>query len=561
MTDLITTLAIVFVTAGALLVVANHFSLSPVPFYIVAGLITGAFVDQPEIVDLAQWGIAFLVFVFGFRVDFGAVRSVLRDSEAAAVTQVVVVTPAAFGIGLLFGFDQLNALYFAVAAALSSTIVGGGLLEREIRDNLVHGRLASSVHFFDDLLAIAIVLVLSAEAFTPTLVTSKIGYGVLFLAAGLLVYRHGFPLLVRLADGSGELVLMGSISILIGFLAAAELAGISIVVGAFAAGIAIRNDSAVSLEVRNGIESIRDFFVAIFFVTVGALVTVPSLEVLVVAATLVCLVVLVNPFVIMLSFLYEGYDARTAFLASTSLNQVSEFSLVVAIQALLLGTITETVFEAIILAAAVTMILTSFTRRHEETIYRSVIEGAVAERQHRQLAERSSVSDLSDHVVIVGYGRQGRIIVERFERLDCPYVVVENDPVLWDSLREDCSNYVLGDALSRSTWDSARAEAAALIVSTVDHAPVSETVLEVADERDLEADVILRAGDSRAAQRLLEAGATYVSVPNVLAGDQLAYIVEGVLSGETDAATVRSNHVDRLETLERYGFDTAVPDD
>ncbi|GAB7020200.1 cation:proton antiporter domain-containing protein [Halostagnicola bangensis] len=557
MTELITALAVLFVTAGAFLLVANHFSLSPVPFYILAGLVAGTFLDQPELIELAQWGIAFLVFVFGFTVDFKSLQAVIRDSEAAAVTQLIVVAPVAFAVATVYGFDTQNAVYFSVAATLSSTIVGAGLLEHEIRDNLVHGRLASSVHFFDDLLAIGLILILSAETYTTTLVTSQIGFGVLFLIAALLVYRHVFPLLVRLSGDSDELIMMGSISILIGFLAAAELAEISIVVGAFAAGISIRSGDASTIGVRNGIESIKDFFVAIFFVTVGALVEVPDLEVLLVAVTLTALVLFVNPLVIMLSFVYEGYDARTAFLSSSTLNQVSELSLVIAIQATFAGSISDTLFEAIILAAAVTMILTSVASRHEETVYRTFVEDFFAGHLTRKIDERSYVGDdLEGHVVIIGYGRQGRRVVETCEQLDQEYVVIENDPVLWDDLRAECQNYVLGDAMSTYPLEKAHIHDASLLMSTVAHRPVSERILSL----ETDTDIILRANTSATARELLQNGAEYVSVPNVLASDQLTEIVERSLSDEYTKGDLRDGHLETLDTLERYGFDTRTGD-
>ncbi|TYT61317.1 cation:proton antiporter [Natrialba swarupiae] len=556
--QLVITLAVVFVTAGLLSLVANHFGLSPIPFYIIAGLIAGTFesVTQAEIIVLAQWGIAFLVFVFAIRIDFGDLESVLRDAEIAAVTQLIVVAPIALGIGYLFAVslgvsDPLrNAVYFTTAVVLSSSLVGGVVLGSEIRDNLVHGRLASSIHFFDDLVAIGLLLILSTEVVTADAIAAQIGYGVLFVVAGLLIYRHGFPILVRLSEGDGELVLVGSISILIAFIAGAEFVGLSIVVGAFAAGVAIRSDGTQSLEVRNGIDAITDFFVAIFFVTVGALVAIPSIEVLVMASTLAVLVLVMNPIVHVLSFVYEGYDARTAFLAGSSLNQVSEFALIIAIQALLMGTIADAVFDAIILAAAATMVLTFLGRRVEDTVYEYVVARIFRRRRTRKVDDRSNVSDLADHVVVVGYGRIGRRIVETLEELGQPYVVIENDPVLWDELNAECRNYVLGDALAVYPWEKAQLADATLVCSTVDHRPLSETVLDL----ETDADVLLRAESADEAGELLEAGATHVAVPNVLAGEQLVSTVEELAAGETDAKTLEREQFDYFDALERYGF-------
>ncbi|OVE84389.1 cation:proton antiporter [Natronolimnobius baerhuensis] len=556
--ELVITLAVVFVSAGVLSLIANHFGLSPIPFYIIAGLIAGSFesVTQSEIIVLAQWGIAFLVFVFAIRIDFGDLESVLRDAEIAALTQLIIVAPIAFAVGYLFGdlfgFDyQLrNAAYFAAAVVLSSSLVGGVLLGSESRANLVHGRLASSIHFFDDLVAIALLLILSTEVVTADGIAAQIGYGVLFVVAGLVIYRHGFPLLVRLADGDGELILVGSISILIAFIAAAEYVGLSLVIGAFAAGISIRSDGTQALEVQNGISSITDFFVAIFFVTVGALVAIPSLEVLVIAGTITLLVLVVNPVVHIISFIYEGYDARTAFLAGSSLNQVSEFALIIAIQALLMQTIADALFDAIILAAAATMLLTFLGRRTEDVVYRVVVARLFRSQRTRKVDDRSSVGDLEDHIIIVGYGRIGRQLVETLETLDHPYVVIENDPVLWDELDTACQHYVLGDALADYPWEKAQVENAALVCSTVDHQGVSEALL----ERESDADIVLRAESTGDAESYLEAGATHVAVPNVLAGEQLVSTVEALAAGETDPETLEQEHMAYFQTLEQDGF-------
>ncbi|ELY45835.1 cation:proton antiporter [Natronorubrum tibetense] len=570
MADLVIALSVMFVTAGVLLIVANHFGFSPIPFYILAGLLAGPvitgdlfgppMVDQQELLELAQWGIAFLVFVFGIRVDFGDIQSVFRDAEVAAATQLLVVGSIAFAVGygfsILFGFEYAlrNAIYFSAAATLSSTLVGAGVLEQEIRSNLVHGRLASSIHFFDDVVAIVVILILSAETLAdPQIVTSNIGYGTLFLIAGLLMYQHGFPLLVRAADGFEELILMGSISILIAFLAAAELAGISIVIGAFAAGIAIRNDGAQALGVQNGIESIKDFFVAIFFVTVGALVQIPTFEVLVLAAALLGLALVVSPAVHLLAFLYEGYDARTAFYASSSLNQMSELALVIAIQAWLLGTIADGLFDAIILATAATMIITVIARQYEEQVYRSVVERLVRGQQTRRIDEHSRVADdLEHHVVVVGYGRQGRLLVDKLEHLEQPYVVIENDPVLRDDLERECRNYVFGDAMGSYPMERTKLSDAALLVSTVDHRPLSEHLLDL----ETDADVILRSSSSGTARQLLDDGATFVNVPNVLASDQLVHNVKRVLEDESEVDALKDEHMDVLVDLERHGFST-----
>lgn len=558
MTEFVLTLATVFIAAGILLLIANQLGFPPVPFYIIAGLIVGPFIAPGALVELALWGVAFLVFVFGTRVHIGDIQTVLRDGEVAAFTQLIVVAPIAFGIGYLLGdavgFDDpfRNALYFSAAATLSSTLVGARILEEEIRNNLVYGRLAASVHFFDDIIAIGALLILSAEVLTDVqLVTSKIGFGVLFILTGLLIYRHGYPLLIRASGGGDELLLMGSVSILIAFLAAAELADISIVVGAFAAGLAVKSEGAESLGVQNGIESIKDFFAAIFFVTVGALVAFPSIEVLLFAGILIGLVTVLNPILHTVAFVLEGYDGRTGFLAGSSLNQISELGIVIVLQAWLLGTIAQDLFQAVILAAAFTMIVSAIAGRYEQRVYESLIEPILGARTS-YIDEHSNVSaDITDHAVLIGYGRQGRRLRQTLEEMDVPYVVIENDPAIRADLEADCENYVFGDAIADYPLEKSRVDEAELLISTVDYRPLSDSLLSV----DTDAELILRADASVTAEDLLDAGASFVVVPSVMAADQLVRYVERVLGDASAVEQIEQAHLEYLDFLELSGLD------
>ena len=558
MTDLVMTLAAVFVAAGVLVLAAHRIGVPAVPAFLLAGLLVGPWIDESALFDLAVWGIAFLVFLFGIRVDLADLHAVFRDAELAAGAQLLVVGPIAFAVGytcaLVFGFDSpvRNAIYFAAAATLSSTIVGSSALASDVRRNLLHGRLASAVHVFDDLVAIGLLVVLSVPVLTdPDLIAAQLGYALVVILAGVLVYRHGFPLLVRLADGSAELVLMGSISILIAFLAAAELVGISMVVGAFAAGIAIRREGATALAVRNGIQAIRDFFVAIFFVTVGALVQIPSAQGLLLAGVLVVVTVVVNPIIHTGAFTAEGYDARSSFLAATNLNHTSELALVIAIQAAVLETIATDVFDAIILAAAVTMALGA-TTRHEHWAHHRFVDPLFHEWDAARLVERSSIpDDLSGHAIVIGYGRLGHRLRDTFEELSLDVVAIENDPLRQESIISECDHYVFGDATNPLVLEFVGIDAASIVISTAENPTIDRRLLEA----ETDAFVVLRSEDPKRALSLFERGAGYVIVPDVLAGGYLETIIRQFCTDERDGDELRDEHFRVLERSEAEPLD------
>jgi monovalent cation:H+ antiporter-2, CPA2 family len=401
--------------------------------------------------------------------------------------------------------------------------------------------------------AILLILVLSADAPTADAISLSLGYGVVLLAGAYVINAYLFDYLIDLAEGSQELLMISAVSILIGFLAAVELVGVSTVVGAFAAGLAIKRDFTRNLGMLNGIESIKDFFAAVFFVTLGALVLLgtPDLTVLAAALVLVVLTAVVKPAVTFLVFLREGYDARTATLTSLSLDQVSEFALIIAIEAFIAGLILPELFDAIILAAAVTMIIASYTRRHDERIYRVLNRLDLFRSTHRKTDQRSRVDPSpSDHVVVVGHGRQGRRLIETCERRGIPYVVIENDPAMFEALEESSNAYVFGDAMDAYIWEKANADAASLIVSTVDQRRVSEWLLDLG----FDADVILRARTAEEASELLDRGATYVTVPDLLAADRLLEHIDVVAADVEYRERLRERHLQELNAFEEAGF-------
>jgi CPA2 family monovalent cation:H+ antiporter-2 len=544
--DLLSALSVVFVVGGAFLLVATRFELPIVPFFILAGIVAGPLVGGEATLELARYGIVLLVFMFSVQIQFESIRTVLSDSEVVALGQAVVLGGSGILLSISTGLPADQALYVGVAAALSSTIVGRGLLRTDRYRTLVYGRLAESIQFVQDLVAILLILVLSADTVAADPIATQLGYGVVLVGAAIVVNRRLFGLLGRVSGDSDELMLVSVIALLIAFLGVADLTGISLAVGAFVAGLAVRRDPVEHLGVFNGLQSIRDFFTAIFFVTLGTLVTVPTADVLLVAGLLTFLTVLVKPAVTVVLLLYEGYEARSATLTSLNLAQVSEFSLVIAIEGLVVGLLAQPVFDAIILAATVTMLVSSLSSRHDERIYRRLTDYGLLRGQHEKVDERSVVpDDIADHVVVAGYGRQGRRLVDECESHGRSYVVVENDPVLLQELDSHCDAYVFGDAMERYTWKKAGVERAELVVSTIDSTSVSNRILTLTG--DLDAGVVLRARTVSAAHELLQQGALYVAVPEVLAAERLVERVEAVVAGDVSGTELRMAALIELE--------------
>jgi len=235
--------------------------------------------------------------------------------------------------------------------------------------------------------------------------------------------------------------------------------------------------------------------------------------------------------------IHQGYEARTATLTGFSTDQISEFSLIIAIEALLVGLLTQSVFDAIVLAAAITMITSTVTYEHSERLYRLLANRGIVSGRHDRTDEMSDVpEDISDHVIVLGYGQKGKRMVEACERLDQPYVVIENNPMRYDGVCRECSAYVFADAMEPYTWEKANADDARVIMSMTSSELVSQRLLET----EYDAKLILRAQDEASALSLLDAGATYVAVPDLLASEELVQHVQRLIDGEFTAAELRT---------------------
>ena len=578
MTDvaLLTALAVLFVVAGPVLLIAKAIRLSVIPSLILAGLLVGQLdiIDEAVMLELARLGIAFLVFTFSVQIHTERVRTVVSDTEIVAIVQALVLGALgilfALVVGVVLELEVLadvgleealtieQAVFVGIAAGLSSTIVGTALFTKPKTD-IVHDYLTGEIDSFNDLLAVLLLLVVSAGTFALDPISLQLGYGVILLATAIVVNRYLFGVIEWVTDGSDESMLISIVALLIVFLAAAEFLETSIVVGAFAAGLAVRDNPIEYSEVFNGLTSIREFFVAIFFATVGALVTLPSptpvladpstalapfVPVVTIALGLIVLTVIVKPMVTVALLVYNGYDRRSAIHTGLDMDHVGEFSVIVAIEALVLGLLIEPVFEAIILAAAVSMLLSNLTHNYDEDIYRIMIGRGWLGQPYHDVDEWNTVpEDISDHVVIVGYGRQGRRLVEFCEEVDRPYVVIENNPQVLPHLQADCDAYVFGDAIEPETADVSNLDAAQLIISTAETKPLTEYFLSLADT----VDVIVRTRELPMAAELVERGAVYVIVPDLLAADQLADSLEALINGEYDPEELRSKSIAELD--------------
>ncbi len=526
MSEIISSLTIIFLASSITLFIANRFNQPAIPAYIVAGITSSYFIDYSNLLELAQLGIAFLVFIFGLKFDPQKLRKLEAETRAATSIQILVIGVISFIFAYILGFELLHSFYFSIAATLSSSLVGLELLEKERNYELIHGRISESINLFQDILAVIAIIILSTPVFTYSEVGHTLLYGIAILTAAFIVRRYIFDFIARQAEGSTELLMLTGLSFLVGFIALTDYLGFSIAIGAFAAGIAVAKFPH-NLEIIDTMGSIKDFFSAVFFVTLGALVTFPGAETLLLAALLIIFTMVLKPFLIATALIHQGYDSRTSYITGLSLDQISEFSLIIAIQAYLTGMMTEPMFQGIILAATFTMITSSYTTLYRNRTYDILSKYSLFDTTNRKITPSTNKDgELENHVIVLGYDIQGKKLIETLKDQEKPFITIDNDPEKIAEAREKGENYVYGNAIDRETWEKADYRKADIILSTAPFGPVSEKILEL----ETDAEKILRTEEPEEAEKHLHNGASYVSVPDILSADLLEEHLRGILN-------------------------------
>jgi CPA2 family monovalent cation:H+ antiporter-2 len=517
-------LTVVFVVSSAVLFLFDRFSHPALPAYIVAGVIVGNFFPAEEMITFTQIGLSFLVFIFGVKIDPERLSSVAGDSLKTTLIQVTAVSILGIAISYFLGFNGFETLVFVLATSLSSTLVGLNLLEEEIDLKLAHGRIAESIHLSQDILAVFFLMILGSSVFTAEAILTSILHGSGVLVLAVIFREYLFDYIAALTEGSRELLMLVSITVLISFLGLTEFFHVSLAIGSFAAGFAV-SKYPHNMEILDTTGSLKDFFSAIFFVSLGALLAVPSVEVLMLSGIMLFITSVFKPYTVIASLVQLGQNKRTAYLTGTSIDQVSELSLIITIQAFLAGMISDALFQAVVITATASMIISSYTAKHGDRIYRMFSSIDLLSEEQEEVSEELSKHELDDHIIVLGYDIEGKRIVEKLKEEESEFVVVDNNPEEITELKERGENYVFGDAMDDKTWHEADYRDAKLIISTVPVEKTSQKILEL----ETEADKILRAEEVEEARELLDQGAIYVTLPEILSSELLLDHVEGLM--------------------------------
>ena len=435
-----------------------------------AGL--GVIREGPTISGLAELGVVFLLFSIGLDLSLEELAQVRRAFFFAAPLYVALAVGATAALALALGSSPGAAVFFGFLVALSSTAVVFKLLAEARELGTPHGRLVVGICLFQDFLLVPMLVLIPALGGVGSASGWAIGgrllAGVAAAAALFYTARRVMPwILERLArTGLREGFVLGSLAVCLGAALATHALGLSLALGAFAAGLLL-SESHFGHQVVADVSPLRDVFNSLFFVSIGMLLrreAVLELWPAVVGATIV--VILLKALSGLGAAALAGFPQRTGVLAALALAQIGEFSFVLAGEGRRYGLLGDGELQIFLAAAILSLLLTpalvAAGPRLAVVARRLGLPGGT-----ELVGERAAVEERADHVVIVGFGVGGRQLARVLREASIRYVVVELAGEVARAARAEGEPVLFGDATRTEILRQAGVERARVAVFAI----------------------------------------------------------------------------------------------
>ncbi len=504
-------------------VVFRRFNLPPVLGYLLVGSIIGPHAlnlmnDVHRAEYLAEFGVVFLMFSIGLEFSLPKLYAMKRIVFGLGLLQVAVTMALVAGLVMLFGVGWQLGIALGGVFAMSSTAVLTKLLAERLQLDSAHGREILGVLLFQDLAVVPLLVVIPSLTQPPEKLAMLLGVAMLkavvvlavILVFGQRLMRKWFHFVARAK--SSEVFVLNVLLITLSLATLTELAGLSLALGAFVAGMLI-SETEYRLQVEEDIKPFRDVLMGLFFVTIGVKLDLHILlglwwQILLALAGLL----LIKSLVVGVLSWRLGATPGNAIRSALWLCAGGEFGFV------LLGEVARMpreIHQIALTVLVLSMLLAPFVVHFSERIVVRFVasEWLMRSMQLTQIAAQSMGTE--KHAILCGFGRSGQYLSRFLGQEGVNYIALDLDP---DRVREAAAggeSVVFGDAGRKEALIAAGLMRASVLIITIADTSLAEKVLHHAQELRPDLPVVVRTFDERDMERLTKAGAAEV-VPEAL---------------------------------------------
>jgi Kef-type K+ transport system membrane component KefB len=558
-----------------------------IPAYILTGLIIGPILglveDSNVILTLSEIGIAFLLFVVGLELNLKKLKDVASIAIFGGLMQFILLFISGFLIAIILGFVKTESVYIALIVAFSSTMVVVKILSDKREIDTLHGRIIIGFLLMQDLIAIIALSVLTTlNNFSMGILIIALLKGIILLSVAVIASKFILPGLFRFAAKSQELLFLMALTtcfsfsifanyigqimvyffglpffnnVILGNVLELLKPGFSISIGAFIAGVSIAN-LPYNVEIIGKMKPLKDFFATIFFVSLGLELLLGEIHTLLVPLIIFTLFVIIfKPLLTILICSLFNYKKRVSFLTSISLAQVSEFSLIIVAQGLILGHISKGLFSLTILLAIITITITSYLIQFDNSLYMK-FSGflQIFERIGTKTKKMEYLPEDKDiEIILCGYNRIGYSIVKTVQKMKKSLLIIDYNPDVIKRLMARKIPCIYGDVGDSEILERVGLDKARMVISTVPEE--QDNLLLIKKTRDVNKKglIFVTANLVDEALTLYDAGADYVILPHLLGGEHVSVLLEDFTGNINKILETKLKHIDELHQRRKLG--------
>ncbi len=527
--------------------------------HIITGILVGPAVlniikSQETLTVFSQLGITALLFIVGLSLSPQVMREVGKVSLITGIGQVVFTSIFGYFIGRAFGFSAIISIYLAVAFTFSSTIIISKLLFDKKDTWKLYGKIAIGFLLVQDVLATFFLILASAAKGQGSMFAIAMDVGLKAILIGSILYimaAYVLPLLTNVFAKSQEFLFLFTIGWGVGLAAIFYGLGLSIELGALAAGVTLAA-SPYHYEISAKMKILRDFFIVTFFILLGSQLSPANLyQFLWPAIAFSAFILIGNPLIVMVLMGLLGYNKKTGFLAGLTVAQISEFSLILIILGIKASHIPSEILSLATIVGIVTISFSTIMILYSESLYaffEPILGVFERKRTHR---ERGTMERFD--IILFGCHRVGSDFLPSLEKSKKSFLVVDFDPAIIRHLAACGIPNRYGDAEDNEFLDSLNLKKTELVISTLPDFEANMFIVNKVRKANPNAMLIALGHTIPEAEELYAEGATYVILPHYIGGNYAAMLVEKHAGNLKKFAVERQKHLKHLLQRKAHG--------
>ena len=538
MVEVLIAISVIIAISALLTIVARFIKQPPIIAYLVAGVIVGPLVlnligsqtaNAATIQTFARIGVAFLLFIVGLSLDFRVLKEIGKVSIIAGLGEIILVGGAGYLLAMWMGFTLIGSVYIAVALAFSSTVVVVKILSDKKELETLHGRIALGILIVQDIVASLALMILpmtqNLGESTRVLFLKELGLAALVIILVFIVAAFIFKKALDYLAKSQEALFLFGIAWALTLAVIFNRLGFSMEIGALIAGMSLAS-GRYSVDLSGKMKPLRDFFVVLFFVFFGSQLSSVSGSLVFAAIVFSLFVIIMKPLLTMLILRILGYTKKINLLASLSLAQISEFSLIIVMLGFTLGQFGQEIINLTVLVALITIAFSTYFINYSDWICKKLLNFKFMNIFDGGLKCDDQCLSKNYDIILFGYHRVGYKLLQRLRKMHENFVIVDYNPNVVKSLNKQGIDAIYGDVGNRNFLDDLPLSRAKMIISTIPEESSNMLIIETLREMKSNAVILTTAEQPRQAIELYKAGADYVIIPHHLGGWYASEIIE-----------------------------------